>query len=90
MKRIPRIGRHLVIDARPLRKSRDLRCLFGGQLVIMLGRKPVTKLDTHALPSMPTPNAAMAPGFLIIDLYPAVTIPTGWRTDKAPPLGFMA
>ena len=46
MKRIPRIGRHLVIDARPLRKSRDLRCLFGGQLVIMLGGQ----LTTVAVP----------------------------------------
>ena len=46
MKRIPRIGRHLVIDTRPLRKSRDLRCLFGGQLVIMLGGQ----LTTVAVP----------------------------------------
>ena len=46
MKRIPRIGRHVVIDARPLRKSRDLRCLFGGQLVIMLGGQ----LTTVAVP----------------------------------------
>jgi len=35
-----------VIDARPLRKSRDLRCLFGGQLVIMLGGQ----LTTVAVP----------------------------------------
>jgi predicted MFS family arabinose efflux permease len=46
MKRIPRIGRHLVIDAGPLRKSRDLRCLFGGQLVLMLGGQ----LTTVAVP----------------------------------------
>jgi predicted MFS family arabinose efflux permease len=46
MKRIARIGRHLVIDVRPLRKSRDLRCLFGGQLVIMLGGQ----LTTVAVP----------------------------------------
>jgi MFS family permease len=37
MKRIARIGRHLVIDLGPLRKSRDLRFLFAGQLVSMLG-----------------------------------------------------
>jgi MFS family permease len=37
MKRFARIGRHLVIDLRPLRKSRDLRWLFGGQLVSVLG-----------------------------------------------------
>ena len=37
MKRIARIGRHLVIDLRPLRKSRDLRFLFAGQLVSMIG-----------------------------------------------------
>jgi MFS family permease len=46
MKRIARIGRHLVIDVRPLRKSRDLRCLFGGQLVVMLGGQ----LTTVAVP----------------------------------------
>jgi MFS family permease len=46
MKRIARIGRHVVIDARPLRKSRDLRCLFGGQLVVMLGGQ----LTTVAVP----------------------------------------
>jgi len=46
MERIARIGRLLVIDARPLRKSRDLRCLFGGQLVIMLGGQ----LTTVAVP----------------------------------------
>ena len=46
MKRIARIGRYLVIDARPLRKSRDLRCLFGGQLVVMLGGQ----LTTVAVP----------------------------------------
>lgn len=37
MKRIARIGRHLVIDLGPLQKSRDLRLLFAGQLVSMLG-----------------------------------------------------
>jgi MFS family permease len=37
MKRIARIGRHLVIDLGPLQKSRDLRFLFAGQLVSMLG-----------------------------------------------------
>jgi len=37
MKRMARIGRNLVIDLRPLRKSRDLRLLFAGQLVSMLG-----------------------------------------------------
>ena len=36
VKRIARIGRHLVIDARPLRKSRDLRYLFGGQLEVVI------------------------------------------------------
>jgi predicted MFS family arabinose efflux permease len=46
MKRIARIGRHLVIDTRPLRKSRDLRCLFAGQLVAMLGGQ----LTTVAVP----------------------------------------
>jgi MFS family permease len=46
MKRLARIGRYLVIDARPLRKSRDLRCLFGGQLVLMLGGQ----LTTVAVP----------------------------------------
>jgi MFS family permease len=37
MKQIARIGRHLMIDLTPLRRSRDLRNVFGGQLVIMLG-----------------------------------------------------
>jgi predicted MFS family arabinose efflux permease len=37
MKLIARIGQHLMIDLRPLRKSRDLRFLFAGQLVSMLG-----------------------------------------------------
>ena len=37
MKRFAWIGRLLVIDLGPLRKSRDLRWLFGGQLVAMLG-----------------------------------------------------
>ncbi len=46
MKRVARIGRNLVVDVRPLRKSRDLRCLFGGQLVIMLGGQ----LTTVAVP----------------------------------------
>ena len=46
MKRIARIGRNLVVDVGPLRRSRDLRCLFGGQLVIMLGGQ----LTTVAVP----------------------------------------
>jgi MFS family permease len=46
MKRIARIGRHLVVDMTPLRKSRDLRCLFGGQLISMLGGQ----LTTVAVP----------------------------------------
>src|SRR3984885_1268978 len=46
MKRIARIGRNLVVDVRPLRKSRDLRCMFGGQLVLMLGGQ----LTTVAVP----------------------------------------
>ncbi len=37
MKRIARTSPHLVIDLGPLRKSRDLRFLFAGQLVSMLG-----------------------------------------------------
>jgi MFS family permease len=37
MKRFARIGRHLMIDLSPLRTSRDLRWLFGGQLVSVLG-----------------------------------------------------
>src|SRR5580692_419609 len=46
MKRIARIGRHMVIDLGPLRKSRDLRFLFAGQLVSMLGGQ----LTTVAVP----------------------------------------
>jgi predicted MFS family arabinose efflux permease len=46
MKRIARIGRNLVLDVRPLRTSRDLRCMFGGQLVLMLGGQ----LTTVAVP----------------------------------------
>ncbi len=41
-----RIARYLVIDLRPLRKSRDLRFLFAGQLVSMLGGQ----LTTVAVP----------------------------------------
>jgi MFS family permease len=46
VKRIAGLGRHLMIDTRPLRKSRDLRCVFGGQLVIML----CGQLTTVAVP----------------------------------------
>jgi MFS family permease len=37
MKRIARLGRHLVLDVSPLRRSRDLRCLVAGQLLSTLG-----------------------------------------------------
>ena len=37
MKRIAGLGRHLVLDVSPLRRSRDLRCLFAGQLLSTLG-----------------------------------------------------
>src|ERR1700721_609025 len=37
MKRITQLGRHLVLDVSPLRRSRDLRCLVAGQLLSTLG-----------------------------------------------------
>jgi MFS family permease len=37
MGRIAKLGRHLVVDVSPLRRSRDLRCLFAGQLLTTLG-----------------------------------------------------
>ena len=37
MKRIARLGRRLVLDVSPLRRSRDLRCLVAGQLLSTLG-----------------------------------------------------
>jgi MFS family permease len=37
VKRIARLGRHLVMDVSPLRRSRDLRCLVAGQLLSTLG-----------------------------------------------------
>src|ERR1700721_820164 len=46
MKRIARLGRHLVLDASPLRRSRDLRCLVAGQLLSTLG----AQLTTVAVP----------------------------------------
>ena len=46
MKRIARLGRHLVLDVSPLRRSRDLRCLFAGQLLSTLG----AQLTTVAVP----------------------------------------
>jgi MFS family permease len=46
MKRIARLGRHLVMDVSPLRRSRDLRCLVGGQLLSTLG----AQLTTVAVP----------------------------------------
>jgi hypothetical protein len=32
-----RIGRHVLVDVSPLRRSRDLRCLAAGQLLSTLG-----------------------------------------------------
>jgi MFS family permease len=46
VRRIARIGRHLVLDLTPLRRSRDLRCLFAGQLASTLG----SQLTTVAVP----------------------------------------
>jgi len=46
MKRIARLGRHLVLDVSPLRRSRDLRCLVAGQLLSTLG----AQLTTVAVP----------------------------------------
>jgi predicted MFS family arabinose efflux permease len=46
MKRITRLGRHLVLDVSPLRRSRDLRCLVAGQLLSTLG----AQLTTVAVP----------------------------------------
>jgi MFS family permease len=46
MKRIARLGRHLVLDVSPLRRSRDLRCLVAGQLLSSLG----AQLTTVAVP----------------------------------------
>jgi MFS family permease len=46
MKRIARLGRNLVLDVSPLRRSRDLRCLFAGQLLSTLG----AQLTTVAVP----------------------------------------
>ena len=37
MKRIARLGRHLVLDLSPMRGSRDLRCLVAGQLLSTVG-----------------------------------------------------
>jgi MFS family permease len=37
MRRIARLGRHIVMDVSPLRRSRDLRCLVAGQLLSTLG-----------------------------------------------------
>ena len=46
MNRIARLGRHLVLDVSPLRRSRDLRCLVAGQLLSTLGGQ----LTTVAVP----------------------------------------
>ena len=46
MKRIARLGRHLVLDVSPLRRSRDLRCLVAGQLLSTVG----AQLTTVAVP----------------------------------------
>src|ERR1700684_2964287 len=37
MKQMARLGRYLVLDVSPLRRSRDLRCLVAGQLMSTLG-----------------------------------------------------
>src|SRR5580698_6379722 len=42
MKRIARLSRNLVLDMSPLRRSRDLRCLFAGQLLSTLGAQLTT------------------------------------------------
>src|ERR1700691_2168038 len=46
MKRIAQLGRHLVMDVSPLRRSRDLRYLVAGQLLSTLG----AQLTTVAVP----------------------------------------
>ena len=46
MNRIARLGRHLVMDVSPLRRSRDLRCLVAGQLLSTVGGS----LTTVAVP----------------------------------------
>src|SRR6204780_747796 len=46
MNRIARLGRHLVLDVSPVRRSRDLRCLVAGQLLSTLGGQ----LTTVAVP----------------------------------------
>src|SRR6204780_4610913 len=46
MKRMARLGRHLVLDVSPVRRSRDLRCLVAGQLLSTLGGQ----LTTVAVP----------------------------------------
>jgi MFS family permease len=46
MNRIARLGRHLVVDVSPLRRSRDLRCLVAGQLLSTVGGS----LTTVAVP----------------------------------------
>jgi MFS family permease len=46
MKRLARLGRHIVLDVSPLRRSRDLRCLVAGQLLSTLG----AQLTTVAVP----------------------------------------
>jgi MFS family permease len=46
MNRIARLGRHLVLDVSPLRRSRDLRCLVAGQLLSTVGGS----LTTVAVP----------------------------------------
>src|ERR1700722_6035405 len=46
MNRIAQLGRHLVLDVSPLRRSRDLRCLVAGQLLSTLG----AQLTTVAVP----------------------------------------
>src|SRR6202451_3542218 len=46
MKRVGQLGRHLVLDVSPLRRSRDLRYLVAGQLLSTLG----AQLTTVAVP----------------------------------------
>ena len=46
MKRISELGRHLAMDLSPLRRSRDLRWVVGGQLLSTLG----AQLTTVAVP----------------------------------------
>src|ERR1700685_4194305 len=47
MKRVAQLGRHLVLDVSPLRRSRDLRYLVAGQLLSPLG----AQLTVVAVPS---------------------------------------